>query len=65
MTSRIRPPLPRRLCLALMGLGLVCNAQSQSLLELYQAAQSYDASYQAVQAQLDAVSAKAEQVQAQ
>ena len=65
MTSRIRSPLPRRLCLALMGLGLVCNAHSQSLLELYQAAQSYDASYQAAQAQLDAISAKAEQVQAQ
>jgi len=65
MTSRIRSPLPRRLCLALMVLGLVCNAHSQSLLELYQAAQSYDASYQAAQAQLDAISAKAEQVQAQ
>jgi len=48
-----------------MGLGLAFNAQSQSLLELYQAAQSYDASYQAVQAQLDATSAKTEQVQAQ
>jgi outer membrane protein len=47
-----------------MGLGLMCNAQSQSLLELYQAAQSYDASYQGVQAKLDATSAKAEQVQA-
>jgi outer membrane protein len=46
-------------------LGLAFNAQSQSLLELYQAAQSYDASYQAVQAQLDATSAKTEQVQAQ
>ena len=65
MTSRTRSPLPRRLCLALMGLGLACSAQSQSLLELYQAAQSYDASYQAAQAQLDAISAKAEQVQAQ
>ena len=65
MTSRIRSPLPRRLCLTLMGLGLAFNAQSQSLLELYQAAQSYDASYQAVQAQLDATSAKTEQVQAQ
>jgi outer membrane protein len=48
-----------------MGLGLAFNAQSQSLLELYQAAQSYDASYQAVQAQLDATLAKTEQVQAQ
>jgi len=47
-----------------MGFGLVCNAHSQSLLELYQAAQGYDASYQAAQAQLDAISAKAEQVQA-
>jgi len=65
MTSRIRSPLPRWLCLTLMGLGLAFNAQSQSLLELYQAAQSYDASYQAVQAQLDATSAKTEQVQAQ
>ena len=65
MTSRIRSPLPRRFCLTLMGLGLAFNAQSQSLLELYQAAQSYDASYQAVQAQLDATSAKTEQVQAQ
>ena len=65
MTSRIRSPLPRRLCLTLLGLGLAFNAQSQSLLELYQAAQSYDASYQAVQAQLDATSAKTEQVQAQ
>ena len=65
MTSRIRSPLPRQLCLTLLGLGLAFNAQSQSLLELYQAAQSYDASYQAVQAQLDATSAKTEQVQAQ
>ena len=64
MTTRIRPPLPRRLCLALFGIGFVVNAQSQSLLEMYQAAQSYDAAYQAVQAQLDATSAKTEQVQA-
>jgi len=65
MTSRIRSHLPGRLCLALFGMGVVFNAQSQSLLEMYQAAQSYDASYQAAQAQLDATSAKAEQVQAQ
>ena len=65
MNSRIRLPLPRRLCVALFGMGFVFNAQSESLLEMYQAAQSYDASYQAAQAQLDAVSAKAEQVQAQ
>ncbi len=65
MKSRIRLPLPRRLCVALFGMGFVFNAQSESLLEMYQAAQSYDASYQAAQAQLDAVSAKAEQVQAQ
>jgi outer membrane protein len=64
MTSRIRPPLRRQLSLALFGFGLVCNAQSESLLEMYQAAQGYDASYQAAQAQLDAISAKAEQVQA-
>ena len=62
MNSRIRLPLPRRLCVALFGMGFVFNAQSESLLEMYQAAQSYDASYQAAQAQLDAVSAKAEQV---
>ena len=64
MTSRIRPPLRRQLGLALFGFGLVCNAQSEGLLEMYQAAQGYDASYQAAQAQLDAISAKAEQVQA-
>ena len=64
MTSRIRPPLRRQLCLALFGFGLVCNVQAESLLEMYQAAQGYDASYQAAQAQLDAISAKAEQVQA-
>ena len=64
MTARIRPPLRRQLCLALFGFGLVCNVQAESLLEMYQAAQGYDASYQAAQAQLDAISAKAEQVQA-
>ena len=65
MTSRIPSPLPRRLCIALFGMGFAFHAQSEGLLELYQAAQSYDASYQAAQAQLDAVSAKTEQVQAQ
>jgi len=65
MTSRIPSPLPRRLCIALFGMGLAFHAQSEGLLELYQAAQSYDASYQAAQAQLDAVSAKTEQIQAQ
>ena len=66
---RVQTPLPPhalwstclRAC-ALAGLAAAFGAQAQSLLEMYQAAQGYDASYQAAQAQFDATSAKSEQV---
>jgi outer membrane protein len=63
--ARIRIPYQRPVLIALSGLTLGLPVHAQSLLELYQAAQGYDASYQAVQAQFDATSAKSEQVQAQ
>jgi len=62
--SRTRAPFKRLLLCTFIGLAPGLSAQAQSLLELYQAAQGYDASYQAAQAQFDATSAKSEQVQA-
>jgi len=62
--SRSRAPFKRLLLCTFIGLAPGLSAQAQSLLELYQAAQGYDASYQAAQAQFDATSAKSEQVQA-
>jgi len=61
---RTRAPFQRLLLCTLMGLAPGFSAQAQSLLELYQAAQGYDASYQSAQARFDATSAKSEQVQA-
>ncbi len=63
--ARMRIRFNRPVLFALSGLSLGFQVHAQSLLELYQAAQGYDANYQAVQAQFDATSAKVEQVQAQ
>ena len=51
------------LCLAL-GAGFASTAQAQSLVELFQAAKGYDASYQSAQAQAQATVAKGEQARA-
>ncbi len=59
-----RAPFKRLLLCTLVGLAPGFSAQAQSLLEMYQAALGYDASYQAAQARFDATSAKSEQVQA-
>ena len=44
-----------------VALSLSHSAQAQSLLDLYQSARAYDATYQAAQAQAEAVRAKADQ----
>ncbi len=47
---------------ALVGsLGVALSAQAQSLLDLYQSARNYDATYQAAKAQFDATIARGEQ----
>ncbi|MDD5028392.1 MAG: TolC family outer membrane protein [Rhodoferax sp.] len=51
------------LTLAITG-ALALPAQAQSLLELYQSARTFDASYQSAQAQADATLAKGEQARA-
>ncbi len=43
------------------GLGVALSAQAQSLLDLYQSARNYDATYQAAKAQFDATIARGEQ----
>ena len=60
-----RPVLLRllSLCLAL-GAGFASTAQAQSLVELFNAAKGYDASYQSAQAQAQATVAKGEQARA-
>jgi len=47
-----------------IGFALALPAKAQSLLELYQSAQAYDAGYQSAKSQYDATLAKAEQARA-
>ena len=50
--------------LVALGLGYSLSAQAQSLIQLYDAARSYDATYQSAQYQFDATLAKGEQSKA-
>ena len=60
-----RRPTPRLLPLMLaLGTAFCASAQAQSLVDLYTAAQSYDATYQSAKLQFDASLAKADQAQA-
>lgn len=61
--SSPRFPLHLRLTPLLLALGAACAlpAQAQSLVDLYNAARSYDASYQSAKSQFDATLAKADQ----
>ncbi len=56
-------PLTSALLLA-MGTGLSAGAHAQSLIELYESARAYDASYQSARSQYDANVAKADQARA-
>ncbi len=47
-----------------LSFALTCSAQAQSLIDLYQAAKAFDASYQSAKAQADATVAKGEQARA-
>ena len=63
MTRSFSPPRLRYLPLVL-ALGWGAAAQAQSLLDLYQSARGYDATYQSAKAQFDATLAKADQAKA-
>ena len=55
----------RKLPLVLaLGAGLGLSAQAQSLVDLYTAAQGFDATYQSAKSQYDASLAKADQAKA-
>jgi outer membrane protein len=61
-TPRFRAALPRRLPLALaLALTFAGASQAQSLMDIYEMARSYDATYQAARAQYEANLAKADQ----
>ena len=47
-----------------IGAALALPAQAQSLVELYESARGYDATYQSAKSQYDATLAKAEQAKA-
>jgi len=55
---------PLTLLPLVLAMGLATTAQAQSLMDLYQAAQSYDSAFQAAQAQLNAAAAKVDQARA-
>ena len=59
----MRRPIPKwlRLVALVGGLGVAWSVQAQSLLDLYQSARSYDATYQSAKAQFDATVARGEQ----
>lgn len=64
--NRTTPRFSLRLLPLLMALGggFTASAHAQSLVELYNAARSYDASFQSARSQYDATLAKADQAQA-
>jgi outer membrane protein len=67
MSRQTRPfarPFALRLLPLLMVAGAALPVQAQSLVELYNAARSYDATYQSAKSQFDASLAKAEQARA-
>ena len=60
-----RPFAPSRVALGvLLALGAVTGAQAQSLIELYDAAHGYDATFLSARSQVDATLARAEQAKA-
>ena len=61
---RQRPLPPLRLLPLLLALGASVPVQAQSLVDLYDAARSYDATYQSAKSQYDATMAKAAQAKA-
>ena len=64
--NRTRTPLRLTLLpmLAALGMGFAAGAQAQSLVELFNAAKGYDATYQSAKSQVDANLAKGEQARA-
>ena len=64
--SRPRSPFSRRAlpALVLAGLSAALPVQAQNLVELYDAARAYDATYQSARSQYEATLAKAEQAKA-
>jgi outer membrane protein len=61
---RLNPPTRLRLLPLVLAIGWGAGAQAQSLLDLYQSARGYDATYQSAKAQFDATLAKADQAKA-
>lgn len=61
---RLNPPTRLRLLPLVLAIGWGAGAQAQSLLDLYQSARGYDATYQSAKAQFDATLARADQAKA-
>ena len=61
---RLTPPTRLRFLPLVLAIGWGAGAQAQSLLDLYQSARGYDATYQSAKAQFDATLAKADQAKA-
>ncbi|MEY4236520.1 MAG: hypothetical protein RLZZ454_1778, partial [Pseudomonadota bacterium] len=62
--TRLFPPTRLRFLPLVLAIGWGAGAQAQSLLDLYQSARGYDATYQSAKAQFDATLAKADQAKA-
>ena len=64
--NRTRTPIRLTLLplMAALGMGFAAGAQAQSLVELFNAAKGYDATYQSAKSQVDANLAKGEQARA-
>ena len=62
--TRLFPPTRLRFLPLVLAIGWGAGAQAQSLLDLYQSARGYDATYQSAKAQFDATFAKADQAKA-
>ena len=61
---RLNTPTRLRFLPLVLAIGWGAGAQAQSLLDLYQSARGYDATYQSAKAQFDATLAKADQAKA-
>ena len=64
MTAPTAAPIRLRLSLLCAALAMASGAQAQSLLELYEAARGYDATYLAARSQFEASQAQADQARA-
>ena len=62
--TRLFSPTRLRFLPLVLAIGWGAGAQAQSLLDLYQSARGYDATYQSAKAQFDATLAKADQAKA-